>query len=200
MRARLALAASGLEVEHREIVLRNKPAHMLQISPKGTVPVLLLPDQTVVDESIDIMYWALGQSDPEQLLPTNPALLQSMQQFISTNDGPFKRSLDRYKYPPRYTAEHAESSPEQFAVQHRDSAAQWLWNLDGLLAQHAYLLGAKLTMTDLALAPFVRQYAHTDIEWFQAQSWTHLAHWLQRFLDSERFAQVMHKYEPWQGS
>lgn len=198
MRARLALAASGLEVEHREIVLRHKPAHMLQISPKGTVPVLLLPDQTVIEESLDIMYWALGQSDPLQLLPSQDESKQIMRQLIATNDGAFKYSLDRYKYPPRYTTEHGTLSPEQFAQQHRDTAAQLLWKLDALLAQHPYLLGSKQMMADLAIAPFVRQYAHTDLVWFQEQDWTHLAQWLNDFLVSDRFAQVMHKYEPWQ--
>lgn len=198
MRARLALAASGLTVQLREIVLRNKPDHMLQISPKGTVPVLLLPDQTVIEESLDIMYWALEQADPQQLFPRDEAQQATMRELITANDGPFKRGLDRYKYPPRYTEEHGELSPEQFAAHHRDAAAQVLVQLEQRLAEQPYLLGDQITMADLAIAPFVRQYAHTDLAWFKAQPWPHLLAWLQQFLDSTRFAQIMHKYTPWQ--
>lgn len=197
MRARLALEASGCIVQLREIVLRAKPVHMLEISPKGTVPVLLLPDQTVLEQSLDIMYWALRQADPEQLLPSGAADEQ-MQQLIALNDGPFKAALDRYKYPPRYTDEHHELSPEQFAQQQRDQGAQHLLLLDQRLAQQPFLLGAQLSMADLAIAPFVRQFAHTDLEWFQQQNWPHVWQWLQRFLASERFARIMHKYDAWQ--
>ena len=199
MRARLALAASGLTVALREIVLRHKPAHMLEVSPKGTVPVLLLPDGFVIEESLEIVLWALGQSDPEQLLPAEDAERQSAKALIALNDGAFKHGLDRYKYPPRYTEEHGNLSPEQFAAQHRDAAAAVLLvDLNQRLSQHKYLLGRRLSVADIAIAPFVRQYAHTDIDWFNAQEWPHLLDWLQRFLDSARFKQIMFKYKPWQ--
>lgn len=198
MRARLALAASGQCVELREIVLRNKPEHMLQISPKGTVPVLLLASGDVVDESLDIMYWALQQSDPQQLLPSTDELLQQTVVLIAANDEVFKRHLDRYKYPPRYTEEHQGLTPEQFAAKHRDQAAQILLALDARLAEHAYLLGDQISLADIAIAPFIRQYAHTNLDWFLQQSWPYLLDWLQRFLDSDRFNQIMHKYTPWQ--
>lgn len=197
MRARLALASAGCAVQLREVVLRQKPAHLLEISPKGTVPVLLLADQTVLEQSLDIMQWALAQADPENLVPTGSALVQ-LEQLITTNDGAFKASLDRYKYPPRYTQEHGELNPEQFAQQHRSAGAQHLLVLEQRLAQHEFLLGSELSMADLAIAPFVRQFAHTDLDWFQQQNWPHLLRWLQRFLASSRFAQVMHKYPPWQ--
>lgn len=197
MRARLALAASGMQVQLREIILRNKPAEMLAISPKGTVPVLQCTDGTVIDESLDIMWWALRQSDPEQLLPA-PEQQAELNDLIATNDGAFKWALDRYKYPPRYISEHGTLSPEQFAQFHRDQAAALLTSLDTRLQSHPYLLGARLSMADLAIAPFVRQYAHTDLDWFAAQPWPALWDWLQRFLASERFARIMHKYAPWQ--
>lgn len=196
MRARLALAASGLQVQLREIVLRQKPASMLEISPKGTVPVLLLADQTVLEQSLDIMWWALEQGDPERLLPKG-AELEQMQQLIAINDGAFKAALDRYKYPPRYTHEYADLTAEEFAQHHQALGAEHLWELDHRLSRHDYLLGP-LSMADLAIAPFVRQYAHTNAEWFQQQGWTHLQQWLQRFLESRRFARIMHKYAPWQ--
>lgn len=199
MRTRLALSASGLKVVLREIVLRHKPAHMLQISPKGTVPVLLLADGTVIEESLDIVFWALNQADPLQLLPTDATQLKTAQSLIALNDGAFKHGLDRYKYPPRYTDEHDGLTPEQFAAHHRDTAAAALLiDLNARLSQNAYLIGDQMSVADIAIAPFVRQYAHTDIEWFKNQDWPHLLVWFQQFLDSERFAQIMHKYTPWQ--
>ena len=198
MRARLALAAAGLTVELREIVLRHKPAHMLAVSPKGTVPVMLLPNGTVIEQSLEIVFWALEQSDPQQLLPANTDQLDTAQQLISLNDGVFKQGLDRYKYPPRYLDEHEGLAPEQFAAHHRDAAAKILLDLNQRLTQQPYLLGATLSVADIAIAPFVRQYAHTDLAWFKAQDWPHLMIWLQRFLDSAHFAQIMHKYTPWQ--
>lgn len=195
MRARLAIAAAGLQVQLREVVLRNKPAHLLEISPKGTVPVLMVSEHTVIEQSIDIMYWALEQSDPEQLLPSNRVELVGL---IEANDGSFKTHLDRYKYPPRYTEEHNGLSADAFVALHRQKGAQHLMDLEHRLAQHDFLLGSTLSMADLALAPFVRQFAHTDLDWFKAQDWPHLWQWLQRFLSSKRFAQIMHKYPPWQ--
>lgn len=195
MRARLAIAAAGLQVQLREIVLRNKPAHLLEISPKGTVPVLMVSEHSVLEQSLDIMYWALEQSDPEQLLPSDRVVLTRL---IQANDGPFKTHLDRYKYPPRYTEEYNGLSADAFAAQHRQKGAQYLMDLEHRLTQHDFLLGTTLSMADLALAPFVRQFAHTDLDWFKAQDWPHLWQWLQRFLSSERFARIMHKYPPWQ--
>lgn len=195
MRARLAIAAAGLQVQLREIVLRNKPAHLLAISPKGTVPVLMVSEHHVIEQSLDIMYWALGQSDPQRLLPSDTAVLTAL---IEANDGPFKTHLDRYKYPPRYPEEHGDLSPEAFSALHRQKGAQYLLNLEQRLAQHDYLLGSTLSMADFALAPFVRQFAHTDLDWFKAQDWPHLWQWLQGFLNSKPFAQVMHKYPTWQ--
>lgn len=129
MRARLALAISGEAYEHREVVLRNKPAAMLAASPKGTVPVLVLPDGEVIEQSLDIMRWALACNDPARWLAADRVLTDEL---IAANDGTFKRSLDRYKYPNRYAAEHGGDEPS-FALRHRSEAADWLMQLDVLL-------------------------------------------------------------------
>lgn len=197
MRARLALAASGQQVEIREIVLRNKPQHMLSVSPKGTVPVLVLPVGTVLEESLDIMYWALGVADPMGLLDLEPEQKKSLPWLIEQNDGMFKHALDRYKYPSRYTDEHEDLSEELFSKRYRNQGAGFLEQLEKRLKQQSYLLGARLTLADIAIAPFVRQYAHTQKEWFYAQGWPELIRWLDVFLDSALFNQVMHKYAIW---
>lgn len=195
MRARLAIASSEQPCMLREVVLRNKPEALLQASPKGTVPVLVIGTH-VIDESLDIMLWALKQSDPESLLNPQKGDLAQMLALIAENDGAFKQALDRYKYPQRH-AEHAEVGADEFASIHRDKGAQWLQSLEQRLSQHPYLFGAQLSLADLAIAPFVRQYAHTDIDWFNEQDWPNLLVWLRRFLESTRFLRVMEKYEPW---
>lgn len=190
MRARLALQVSGVAYEHREVVLKSKPASMLALSPKGTVPVLWLPDEArVVDQSLEIMLWALAQNDPMHWLPQGDTLAQALQD-IAFNDGPFKQHLDRYKYPQR--------SGLASGVADRDLGAQWLVQLDGRLQQQAFLSGARWGLTDASLAPFVRQFAHTDPVWFAAQPWPHLINWLAAFEGSEAFAQIMAKHPAWQ--
>ena len=191
MRARLALQVSGLAVEHREIALKNKPAEMLRASPKGTVPVLVLADGTVLDESLDIMRWALGRNDPHGWLEGDDASRQDAWDLIARNDGEFKFHLDRYKYPHRYGLADG--------VAHRDMARGFLDLLQARLAMYSFLAGARFGLADAAIAPFVRQFAHTDPAWFAAQSWRHLAQWLQDFDGSAAFAQVMEKHPVWSG-
>lgn len=196
MRARLAIASSEQQCVLREVVLRNKPEELLAASPKGTVPVLVL-DTQVIDESLDIMQWALTQSDPESLLNPQKGDLAQMLALISENDGAFKQALDRYKYPQRH-AEYVEAGgADEYAAIHRDKGALWLQRLEQRLAQSSYLFGEQLSLADLAIAPFVRQYAHTDLEWFKAQPWPHLIVWYDKFVESTRFLRVMEKYEPW---
>ena len=195
MRARLAIAASGLRCELREVVLRSKPAELLAASPKATVPVLVLPNGQVIDESLDIMLWALRQSDPEGWLAPQFPTLDAMQALITENDGGFKAHLDRYKYPNRYLQEHADDVNE-FAFAHRASAARWLMSLDTRLASHVWLTGASLA--DMAILPFVRQFAHTDTAWFAAQPWPHLGAWLMRWESGGLCQRVLEKYPPWQ--
>ena len=196
MRARLALHASGIAVEHREVTLKNKPAHMLALSPKGTVPVLWLPEAQgavggqVLDQSLDIMLWALRQQDPLAWLPASDAGLSDGLALIAHNDGPFKRQLDRYKYPNRSGLETGAAD--------RDDAALWLHTLDARLRAQAFLTGGHFGLADAAVAPFVRQYAHTDPGWFAAQAWPALLAWLAAFEGSALFDAIMHKHAPWQ--
>lgn len=190
MRARMALLASGTACELREIILRAKPAEMLAVSPKGTVPVLVLPDGTVLEESLEIMLWALERNDPQQWLSPQYGSREDMLQLIAKCDGGFKFHLDRYKYPDRY--ENIE------ALTHRAAGAEFLLKLNGQIAGHSYLYGHRPALADIAIAPFVRQFAHTDQTWFDAQPWPHLNQWLYTFLESRHFNEAMHKYAPWE--
>lgn len=198
MRARLALAVSKQPHELREVVLRNKPADMLAASPKGTVPVLVLPGGEVIEESLDIMRWALALNDPAQWLSPAQASQQDMDALIAANDGDFKRHLDRYKYPNRYPQE-SEGDAAGFALTHRAEAAQWLVQLDAHLAG-GWLLGTQASLADMAILPFVRQFAHTDAEWFAAQPWPRLREWLAAFEGSELYEGVMTKHPPWEAA
>jgi glutathione S-transferase len=189
MRARLALHASGVQWEHREVVLKRKPAHMLALSPKGTVPVLCLPNGQVLAQSLDIMQWALDLNDPLGWRPENDNARADALAMIAHNDGPFKQQLDRYKYPNRFELDSGHEG--------RDGAASWLHTLDARLRRQAFLAGDRFGFPDAAMAPFVRQYAHTDPDWFAAQSWKALATWLAAFEACTRFGAIMHKHAPW---
>jgi len=181
IRARLAIAAGAVNVQTIEIDLKAKPAHMLEISPKATVPVLELPDGRVIDESLDIMLWALQAHDPQGLLE----LHDEARVLIDRNDGEFKYALDRYKYPERY--------PE-FTVQHyRAQAETVLADLNRRLAQHRYLLGDKPHLADLALLPFIRQFAQVDRAWFDTSVYSKLRAWLDAWTSSDLFTGVMRK-------
>ncbi len=183
MRARLALLISGVTCEIREVVLRAKPAAMLTASPKGTVPVLVLADARVIDESFDIMRWALRQHDPEAWLDAeDPAL-------IACNDGPFKHHLDRYKYPERHGSDPAR---------HRAAGLDILAQLEERLVRHANLCRAARALTDMAIMPFVRQFAATDRAWFDQQPLPHLQAWLAQHEASALFEQAMLRLSPWQ--
>ncbi len=190
MRARLALAASGQACELREVVLRHKPAALLAASPKGTVPVLVLPDGTVLEQSLDIMLWALRRHDPGQWLAPRPGTQDEMLALITTCDGPFKQALDRCKYPNR----HPETDP----AAPRAAASAWLAQLDTRLAATGHLFGPHDTLADMAIAPFVRQFAAIDGNWWAAQPWPQLQAWLARWLALPLLAQVMHKYPAWE--
>lgn len=190
MRARLALHSSGLMVQLREIVLRDKPASMLEVSPKGTVPVLILSNGNVVDESLDIMLHALRQSDPANMLATEQGTLDDALALIAENDGPFKTELDYYKYPDRYDGVDREVS--------RQNASVFLMKLNDLLSNNGpFLLGGKYSIADLAIFPFVRQFANVDFDWFEKQEWAHLISALEQFVNSPLFLSVMNKYPLW---
>ena len=187
MRARLALHVAGIGVEHREILLRNKPQAMLSASPKGSVPVLVLPDGTVIEESLEIMRWALSHNDPEKWLGPG----SQMDAEIAACDGPFKHHLDRYKYASRH--EGAD------ALEHRASAARILVRWNERLRDNAQLFGIRTSLADAALFPFVRQFAMTDRDWFDSQPWSALIAWLDAHLASDRFAAIMVKHPVWDG-
>ena len=191
VRARLALAVSGVGYELREVSLKSKPDELLAASSKGTVPVLVLHGGKVIDESLDIMRWALAQNDPEGWL--SPAL-DDMLVLIAGNDGEFKHALDRYKYPNRYPLEYG-SDIKAFALTQRLKAANWLAKLKPRLNQ-GWLFGSQPSLADMAILPFVRQFSHTDTLWFAAQPWPLLQAWLAEFEASALFKFVIMKQKP----
>ncbi len=182
MRARMALSYAGIRVEIREIALKDKPAHMLQVSPKGTVPVLVLADGKVIDQSLDIMVWALQQNDADGWLAADAV---RSQQLIAENDGAFKQNLDRYKYAIRF--------PEQPAEYYRSAGEQFLAKLELQLQSGDFLFGNSVTLADIAIFPFIRQFAAVDPSWFETTDYIKLKYWLQRLVTSALFEQVMAK-------
>ncbi len=178
MRARLAVASAGIATELREILLRDKAPELIMASPKATVPVLVA--DKVIDESLDIMIWALGQNDPEQWLDM-PAEGHAL---IEKSDTQFKPALDAYKY---------KRSEDDRAL-----AATFLTDLDHRLENQPYLFGQTATLADMAILTFVRQFAFVDKPWFDAQPWPHLSEWLEVFIASSRFTNIMQKYPKWQ--
>ena len=187
IRARMAIAYASITLEMREVALANKPAAMLAISPKGTVPVLQLKDR-VIDESIEVMRWALSQSDPENWLAVDSQQEQST--LIEENDNEFKGWLDKYKYWDRY--------PEQSQQDYRIKAENFLSTLELRLQQNSYLLGDNICMADIAIFPFIRQFAFVDKPWFDDADYSSVQRWLNQFLQSKLFEQVMVKQALWQ--
>ena len=190
MRARLALLASGIEYEHREVVLRDKPTELLAASPKGTVPVLVLPNNEVIDQSLDIMLWALRQNDPYHWLAHEKDALA----LIAQCDGDFKFHLDRYKYPNRY--EDAD------ALVHRAKAAEFAAamnaEMNAEVAINCYALNSCFGNKYDGCMPFLRQFSHVDKAWFVAQNWPRLQAVLADFEASSAFKTIMQTYARWQ--
>jgi glutathione S-transferase len=182
MRARMALIAAEIQLEHREILLRDKPATMVAASPKGTVPVLVLPDGLVFDESLDIMRWALDVRDPLGWGAPDASL-------IETNDGPFKHHLDRMKYAHRYSG----ADPEE----HRAEALLLLEPWDAELSTMTYLRGDTATVTDIAIFPFIRQFARADMTKWAAEPLPNLRRWLDALTSSALFEAAMAKHPVW---
>ncbi|MGE6795264.1 glutathione S-transferase [Psychrobacter okhotskensis] len=188
MRARLGILFAELQVELREITLKNKPMQMLAISPKATVPVLQLADGRVIEESREIMEWVLEQQDPQRLLDSE--VLQQANALIDKNDNEFKHWLDRYKY--------ADRHPEMTQTEYRQRGEAFLQVLEELLTQNPYLLGDSITIADIGVMPFVRQFAHVDRDVFYDLPYPNLQRWLQYWLAHPLFLQAMKKYQPWQ--
>lgn len=184
IRARMAIHYTGIQVQLCEVALNNKPAAMLAASSKGTVPVLIESDGIVIDESLEIMYWALQQRDPQHWL--NPDTLTAAAALIDNNDNKFKGWLDKYKYHVGY--------PEYSPAYYRDHCEHFLALLDAKLAQHPFLLGASTTLADIAIFPFIRQCAFVDKAWFDQTHYLNLRRWLSRFLNDTLFLAVMKKY------
>ena len=186
VRARMALKYACIEIKHREIELRNKPQSMLRVSPKGTVPVLCA-DGLILDQSMDIMRWALRQSDPDNWSGGDLSLSQF---WIEKNDGPFKELLDQYKYPNRY--------PDLFQEEVLDTAIELMLSpMEMLLQNSEFLLGNKMTLVDVALFPFIRQFSMVNPQQFLGLPFFSVKRWLQQQIDSELFHSVMHKYPIW---
>lgn len=191
MRARMALKLAGIDVEIHDISLRNKPAHLLQVSPKGTVPVLVLANGTVIEESLEIMFWALNQHALGANIHAGaePCILA----LITENDDFFKKALDGYKYPERY--------PNLTQQEHRVKGELFLQKLEQLLIKHDYLMSDTLSIADIAIFPFVRQFVAVDSIWFsgynKVQPYPKLNLWLNQLVESDLFISVMEKQTPY---
>lgn len=194
MRARLALAYAQCQVELREIILRDKPQNMIEISPKATVPVLQLSEGSVIDESFDIMRWAVLQNDPdhwsEWSMQGSASSILTWLVFETDTQGHFKQSLDRYKYFDRY--------PERTMESYRSDGEGFIAKLENKLRGNDYLLGPKKSLVDMVVLPFVRQFAHVDHAWFEQRPYPNVQRWLSEFVESGLFLRVMKKYQPWQ--
>lgn len=189
----MTLCYSGVQVELREVVLRDMPRELLVCSPKATVPVLVLPDGQVLEESRDIMEWALAQHDPDHWGP-QPGSPEAgaARDLIAANDLEFKPQLDRYKYAERY--------PQHPPAWYRSQGEYFLDDLEQRLAYHNWLLGDHISIADIAIFPFIRQFALVDRAWFDASNRPNLRHWLEGLLQAELFTAVMHKYPPWRSA
>ena len=190
IRTRVALHYSQQRVELREVVLKNKPPSMIKYSSKGTVPVLVLSGQDVIDESLDIMLWSLNNNDPDNWwISLSQEQQQSALALIEQNDTSFKYNLDRYKYADRY--------PEKSMSEYRAEAESFISQLETRLCQHPFLLGNTITLADVAILPFIRQFAFVDKPWFDQSQYKATQLWLNQFLSVPLFTKVMEKYPPW---
>jgi len=192
MRARMGIYMAGLQVEQREIVFWDKPQPMLEASPKATVPVLILPEGEVIDESLDILFWAVNQTEQacSGLIPQDERVIDKMQTWIERNDNEFKNWLDKYKYADRF--------PGQSQSDYRQHGERFLETIESSLSQHIFLLGDNLSLADIALFPFVRQFVNVDKVWFEQACYPHLKNWLASLLESDAFKAVMKNRPVWQ--
>lgn len=185
MRARMALFYCGIKPELREVKLSNMPQALLTLSPKATVPVLQLPEGRVIDESLDIMHWSLSIADPNHWLDNR----QINDQLIETIDNDFKPLLDKYKY--------ADRNTELSQLEHRQNAEPFLKRLDERLNQHLYLVDDQIRLADIAIFPFIRQFAGVEPNWFMQSDYSALKCWLETLIESSQFKAVMRKYAVW---
>ena len=193
MRTRMAIHTSQIKCELREVLLRNKPKEMISISPKGTVPVLLLDDGTMIEESIDIMKWSFSLNDPLLILKEYQEKKNEMDRLIQLFDSSFKNYLDRYKYSNRYENEDP--------IGNRDLAIQILDTIEGQINNHNLLYGDRFSFVDMAILPFVRQFRIADTDWFDNDmALPKIQQWLNKFLNSDLYLAVMNKYKVWENN
>lgn len=191
MRGRMGLHVSALDYEHREVLLREKPAHMLAISPKGTVPVYIRDNGDIIEESLDLLRFALAQNDPHHWMDCDT---DDADTLIAANDGPFKHNLDRYKYASRYSDDAARGDVD---LSHRLAAEEHLKALETRLEVNSYLMGGAQTYADIAIFPFIRQFANTDLDWWGLAPYPNLQAWLSRHIESNLFKTIMKKHPQW---
>ena len=190
MRAHMALKKSGIKVELREVALSNMPEEALALSPKATVPILALPDGTFIDESWDIVKWALNKNDPDKWLGEDNEYLLDTEMLVETNDFSFKEDLDHYKY--------ADRHPEKTQEEYRELCLEFIEELEEMLSDNKYLLSNQLTAADVSVFSFVRQFSMVDKEWFDQAPYPKVQAWLNEILCSELFNDVFQKHELWQ--
>ncbi len=190
IRARMAIKQACVKVQLREVVLRNKPQALIDASAKATVPVLAPVNESVIDESLAIMHWAMSQSDPDGWLPVSDQAAARTSALIEKNDHEFKPWLDRYKY--------ADRHPERSADDYRAEGERFIRQLESVLSTQATLHGGMIGLADVAIFPFVRQFAHVDLNWFMNTPYPAVQQWYQRWVDRPLFTEVMEKYPPWE--
>ena len=189
MRAHMALKQSGIKVELREVKLSDMPAEALALSPEATVPILALPDGTVFTESWDIVKWSLAQNDPDRWLGDNDEYTLDAEMLIETNDFSFKEYLDRYKYADRF--------PEHSEEYYRTACEEFIKELEGMLSKNYYLLADQISLADIGVFPFVRQFSLVNKEWFDGTPYLKVQNWLQNLIDTELFQVIFQKHELW---
>ena len=187
MRARMAIHISGQRCELREVLLRDKPPSMLEYSAKGTVPVLILQDGKVIDESLDVIDWALNINDPDDWQRSKDK--EKTKELIKINDGEFKNHLYRYKYSKRYDNEDPEF--------HRKKCLKFIESVNNELNNSKYIFDDYISYADIVLLPFIRQFRLADIEWFDSLPYDNLKKWLSSFLGSSLLNSIMKKYDLW---
>lgn len=179
MRARLAAAYMGIEYESIEVDLKNKPQALLDISPKGTVPVLVFPDGKILDESLDIILWAM----PKPLASQQ----NEIEDIIRINDNEFKHNNTRYKYAERYVDEG--KSQDEYRIE----CEKFLQFIEQKLIHHEYLINDEISIADIAVFPLVRQFSKVNEEWFARSPYKQVQHWLKTISESDFYAKAMRK-------
>jgi glutathione S-transferase len=185
----MALRNSGIKVELREVDLNDMPEQAINISTKATVPLLVFPDGTFIDESWDIVKWALSQNDPDNWLGEDTEHLLDAEMLIETNDFSFKEDLDHYKYADRY--------PEQSVELYRAACEEFIEELEEMLSNRDYLLCDTISLADIGVFPFIRQFSLVDKDWFDQAPYPRVQHWLQNISETALFEHVFKKHDLW---